>query len=190
MARAQDADLKKYAMSGMAAFLPGMTYMVELMTKQLEEFRLQLAGMQGMEAMEAEPANGRRYPQKGGWSSMTAEERSEEMKRRRAVGIRKKSGWDGMSAEERSAEMVRRMSLWKAKRTAKPAAAPVPEAVGKPPGKGTSYSWVNKSHPDHAKWVAKMARMQAKRWQRMTRAQREEWKAKMVAGKAAKRAAA
>lgn len=94
MKATQDSgELRRYAMSGMAAFLPGMVYMVELMQRQLTEFREQLASMQGIE--QKPYSNGqiakRKKPIRSGWEGMTVEERKAEMRRRLAKGLRKKA---------------------------------------------------------------------------------------------------
>jgi hypothetical protein len=106
-------DLNRYAASGMAAFLPGMQYMVELMQRQLDEFRAQLAIYQHGEA-EAVPQRKQRKGSSGGktyWSKLSPEERSEEMQRRHEVRqiktrklIRMKAArtrWDRMTKAQR-----------------------------------------------------------------------------------------
>ena len=162
-------ELRKYAMSGMAAFLPGMQYMVELMQRQLDEFRLQLAAMQGVE--EKPRSNGHNNY---GWAGMTAEERSAEMKRRQAKRKKKRSGWNGMTAEQRSVEMKRRKAMAAAKK------AP-PQTAPKHPREA--------DHPDHAKWLAKLRRVQKKHWNSKTKAEKDALIAKMTAASKAKRLA-
>lgn len=77
-------DLNRYAEMGLAALIPGMVRMVELMQQQLDAAKAQLAALQGR------PASKRlgRPPGKAansGWAGMTPEQRSAEMKRRIAV---------------------------------------------------------------------------------------------------------
>jgi hypothetical protein len=87
-------DVNRYAVSGMAAFLPGMQYMVELMQRQLDEFRQELALFQQLDdkrALAPEKSAVRVKVAKGAWAGMTAEERSAEMKRRFAVRAAKKA---------------------------------------------------------------------------------------------------
>ena len=86
----QSESRTSYEQMGRAALLPGMTHMVELMQKHLDEFREQLADLQQNGDAKRGPGRpvgvplGRpqlnRY-----WASMTPEERSAEMTRRRAV---------------------------------------------------------------------------------------------------------
>jgi hypothetical protein len=80
-------DVNRYAVSGMAAFLPGMQYMVELMQRQLDEFRQELALFQALDDKRAAP----KKAAKGAWAGMTAKERSAEMKRRLAARAAKKT---------------------------------------------------------------------------------------------------
>jgi hypothetical protein len=87
-----------YAQMGMASLLPGMQYMVELMQKQLDEMRDHLAALQNggapkrlgrppKSAVAADSVRAaRRSGASGAWANLTAEQRSEEMKRRQAVG--------------------------------------------------------------------------------------------------------
>jgi hypothetical protein len=76
-----DKELRHYAASGMAAYLPGMVYMIELMQRELDEMRARLGQLQGT---EEGPAGTR------GWAGMTPEERSAEMRKRIAVRLRNK----------------------------------------------------------------------------------------------------
>jgi hypothetical protein len=147
MKATQDSgELRRYAMSGMAAFLPGMQYMVELMQRQLDEFRLQLASMQGMEELRSQ-SNGH-APHS--WAGMTAEERSEEMQRRVAKRKKKhRTGWEGMTAEERKAEMKRRKGLAEQTEVAAQAAPSHPR---------------DKDHPGHAMWLARLRKAHRKAW--------------------------
>lgn len=92
-----DDEIKRYAASGMAAYLPGMVYMLELMQRQVDDFRAQLArmqnGMQGLPDKEedrpvpwSDPAKKKRRKTAASyWAKMTKAERSEEMRRRMAV---------------------------------------------------------------------------------------------------------
>jgi hypothetical protein len=75
-----------------------------------------------------------------------------------------KSGWGGMSAAERSAEMQRRIVVRKRNQAAK-------------------LNPRHKDHPDHAQWVANLAKAGRARWAKKTKAEKEAWKAAMAAGK-------
>ena len=83
----QPHEQNRYAAMGMAAMLPGLQYALELMQHQLDDFRAELARLQGGEAPRAKIGRpkGSANKAKSGWENMTAEERSAEMKRRQAV---------------------------------------------------------------------------------------------------------
>ena len=73
-----------------------------------------------------------------------------------------KSYWEKLTPDERSAEMMRRRAVAEKKKSAK-------------------LHPRDKSHPDHAKWVAKMKKVQRKFWKGLTVAQRKERVAKLAA---------
>jgi hypothetical protein len=76
----EDSELTKYAQMGMAAMLPGMQLAVEIMQRNLDEFRAQLAGLQGKEQhvnQSRAGGNARAY-----WAKMTPLQRRNEMRRR------------------------------------------------------------------------------------------------------------
>jgi len=87
-------DLDQFAQMGLAALLPGMTYMLELMTRAVSEKRDLLGLLQeGLPAMS-------RPKGKQGWSD-DPEERSREMKRRQQVGrLKRGEGFATASANE------------------------------------------------------------------------------------------
>jgi hypothetical protein len=113
-------ETTRYAQMGMAALLPGMTYMLELMTKAVAEHRDLLSFMQDAGQIVAKGRNG--------WPD-DPEERSAEMKRRMAVAkenkrltpeglanlrkIRRRS-WKNKTPEERAAWQAK-MAAGKAK---------------------------------------------------------------------------
>ncbi len=88
----------EYAQMGMAALLPGMVHMLELMQRQVDDFRERLTALQGQDATE----KGKR-------------------KVGRPVGARGRSGWPE-DPEERALEMKRRMAKWKTKQPQKESA--------------------------------------------------------------------
>src|SRR5689334_15436999 len=77
------SELTQFATMGMAAMLPGLQYAVELMQKQLDEFRARLAALQNGRARVCKPPTAKRV---NGiveyWARMTPAERRAEMKRR------------------------------------------------------------------------------------------------------------
>jgi hypothetical protein len=90
----QPSELTRYAHMGMAAYIPGMQRMIELMQHQLDELRheLQLAQDGDGSGRKALKSPRKSAGAKWGWEGMSAEERSREMKRRMAVAKRKKQG--------------------------------------------------------------------------------------------------
>jgi hypothetical protein len=98
--RYEDPDTSIYAQMGLAAMLPGMVHMLEMMQTEVDNMRTQLAALQGQAAMGSQP------------------------KRRtgRPRGISKGlSGWPA-DPEERKLEMQRRMAKWKVKQPQKESA--------------------------------------------------------------------
>lgn len=102
-----------YAKMGMAAMLPGMVHMLELMQAEVDNFRTQLAALQGQEAVE-----GKRHGPRGGamgWPD-DPEERKAEMRRRMAVAKKKRGGlnlseqrkkaWAALSPAKRRARLA------------------------------------------------------------------------------------
>jgi hypothetical protein len=94
-------DVTKYAHMGMAALLPGMMHMLDMMQRQIDEFRARLNGAQA-QPRRVEGATKLGRPRKNV----------------EAVEGRASSGWPA-DPEERRAEMRRRQAVAKAKRTAK-----------------------------------------------------------------------
>lgn len=101
----------RYAAMGVAALLPGMQYMVEIMQTKLDEMRTLLAHAQnGATRTRAKKSAGAQ----SGWAGMTPEERSIEMKRRQAVARAK--GGRGTAAATRWAKATQKQKAeWKAK---------------------------------------------------------------------------
>lgn len=129
---------------GMAAMLPGMQKMLDLMQKQVDEFRDALNGLS---------ASPRRVE--------GATKLGRPRKNVAAIQGRASSGWPADPAE-RSAEMKRRRAVAEKKKNAK-------------------LHPRDKSHPEHAAWVAKMKKVQQKFWKGLTVAQRKERIAKLAA---------
>lgn len=81
----------KYEQMGIAALLPGMTYAIELVQKQLDEMRGQLEVIMsgGGTARKVGRPKGSTSASRNGWAGMTPEERSAEMRRRQMVAVGK-----------------------------------------------------------------------------------------------------
>jgi len=79
----KDAETITYAQMGMAAMLPGMVHMLELMQAEVDNMRAQLAAMQNGAIRRRGPGRPK-VEKKNGWPVDPAA-RSREMKRRRAV---------------------------------------------------------------------------------------------------------
>jgi hypothetical protein len=85
-----NTETSAYAQMGMAALLPGMVHMVEVMAAEVEKFRAQLAALQqGSAPARKNGARGGSY----GWPA-DPEARKAEMQRRQTVAAQKK-GNDG-----------------------------------------------------------------------------------------------
>ena len=82
-----DDDFNRYKQFGLAALIPGMAHMIELMQRQLDDMRQQLAMMQEPARKVGRPAKGARLA--SGWPA-DAEERSREMRRRIANRLAKR----------------------------------------------------------------------------------------------------
>lgn len=149
-----------YAQMGMAAMLPGMVRMVELMQAQVDELRAQLGQMQPPKKKMGRP------------SKADLEQRAALDGTNLAGSPRAASGWPA-DPEARRAEMRRRMQV----AAAKNGQALVSKVDNHPRSPG---------HPGHAKWVAKMKKTRKKAWAVMTEAQRKEQVQRMVAGRGLK----
>ena len=156
-------DTTSYAQMGIAALLPGMTHMVELMQGELDRMRAMLAGMQN--------GNGAKRPSRG-----TDEYRAYDREAHRRARARKKSDpgglnakdkpirdsyWASMTAEERSAEMKRRQAIAAGKKKLHPR---------------------DVAHPEHAAWAAKLSKARKKAWARLTPEEQKAKLAHMAAG--------
>ena len=120
--RNETTETSQYAQMGMAALLPGMVHMLEIMQQQVDDFRTQLAALQGgavlQKAKPGRPPNAaKRRGGAMGWSS-DPEERKAEMKRRMKVAAQKKGQAVKSSklSEERKAQWA---ALSPAKRKAR-----------------------------------------------------------------------
>ena len=78
------ADTSTYAKMGMAAMLPGMVHMLELMQAEVDRFRSLLAEAQGEHEQAEQPVK------RSGWPTDPAE-RKAEMARRQKVAAAKKN---------------------------------------------------------------------------------------------------
>jgi hypothetical protein len=89
-----------YQQIGIAAMLPGMQHMITLMQAELDSLRAQLGEIQEP-AGAGRPAGSKAAPGRSGWPD-DPEERSAEMKRRKAVAeAKKKRAKIGKSAKKR-----------------------------------------------------------------------------------------
>ena len=108
-----------YVQMGMAALLPGMQHMLELMQAELDRMRQTLEQLQSGEVPEKKDGRGSTY-----WAKMTPIQRSIEMKKRYADRVAKaeangkpgkkpiipSGGWEKFKTQAaRSREMKRRM---------------------------------------------------------------------------------
>ena len=87
-----DKDVSRFVAGGMAAFLPGMVYMAELISETMQDVIDSLKRDLGMfQEMDERPAKKKKDRRGSSWAGLSAEERSAEMKRRRAIGEAKKA---------------------------------------------------------------------------------------------------
>lgn len=113
-----------YTQMGMAALLPGMQYALDQMQKIVDDFREQLATLQnggGKKTIRIKDEKKSAY-----WANMTAEERSQEVKRRMTMRTKlhprdpahpnhqawltrvtraNRKRWNSMTPEQRQAQM-------------------------------------------------------------------------------------
>lgn len=154
-------NLDELSRIGLAALLPGMRRMIELMTKAYEEQHEKLARLQD---------NGTGLTRSGKKLG-----RPRTTLAKADVGgeaIKSKSGgasWANMTKEERSAEMKRRQQVAETnKRSRAQAAATHPR---------------DPNHPKHAQWVKNLQKSSKAYWDRMSEAQRKGKTATMVAAR-------
>jgi hypothetical protein len=112
---------------GIAALLPGMQFMLDRMQAELDAMRDHLAVLQQGESTDSSRKNPKRVAGgRSGWSS-DPEERSREMRRRRALSKRKKQAdggrkrWAGMSKAAK-ADWLGKMQAGKAAKRQQPQA--------------------------------------------------------------------
>ena len=86
------SDENLYAQMGMAALLPGMVRMLDLMQQQVSELQAQLASGENAEPKRQVGRPPRKKARTSPWTNMSAEDRSIEMKRRQAVARAKREG--------------------------------------------------------------------------------------------------
>jgi len=115
---------------GVAALIPGAQWLLERMQRELDELREMLSELQaGAAPRRGHPpkdgfnARGKPLAKKGLWASMTAEERSAEMRRRALVAQGKapsvQTGWRGRQYQKERAARPSGPANWWA--TATPA---------------------------------------------------------------------
>jgi hypothetical protein len=99
-----------YAKMGMAAMLPGMVHMLELMQAEVDNFRTQLAALQGQEAaaddLPQKPKDAR--ARASGWPDDPEERKAEMARRMKKAKMSKaaKARWGSMTAKERKARLA------------------------------------------------------------------------------------
>jgi len=102
-----NTDIQKYSRLGIAALLPGLVHAHENLGRQIEQLRNMLADLQA----EHPKPKGKRHTV---WSDLNAEQRSVEMKRRRAVAQAKREAARKLhprdSEHPKHAEWVQKMS--------------------------------------------------------------------------------
>jgi hypothetical protein len=146
---ATENELKRYAAAGMAAYLPGMVYALELLEHYIEEFREQLTQLQVADQVSRDQPP----PQKQG--------------KRDGRG---KSSWQGMTPEERSVEMKRRMKVRRRNKTRQQIEGLHPRDKGHPDhakwlenlSKRARARWDKKSKAEKAAWKTRMQAGKAK----------------------------
>jgi hypothetical protein len=179
MPKPVDPLISDYEITGMAAMLSGMQHLLRRMQEVVQEHQEKLDALQrgapvkpeSLDAPQSQRTNAG-YVSLKGLKKGTAEYRAVVTLNKRIEregkhgGSLKSAGvsayWAKFTPEERSAEMKRRMAITLSRKAGSP---------------------VNKDHPDHAAWVAKMARMRRRAWNQKTEAEKNAWKAKMAAGK-------
>ena len=162
---------------GIAAMIPGLQHAAEIIQRQLDALREQLAALQNGAAppiRRGRPPKAKAAPAKrhggGGWST-DPEERSREMIRRNAV-IKAKEEWLQKAVNRRK---------WEAATEAQRKA--MVEEIGRAAG-------LRRAKTKQARDTTRQSRAALGRWQSMSARKRKEWQRKMQAGQAAKRAAA
>jgi hypothetical protein len=127
--KATDDETKAYALMGMAALLPGMVHMLELMQSEVDNFRTRLAAMQGEGSVKAGKAARRKAEVRpgrlpSGWPA-DPEARKVEMARRMSNRNRKKestelskqrkAAWAALSPQKRKKRLAAMIAGRKAK---------------------------------------------------------------------------
>jgi hypothetical protein len=161
-----------YAEMGMAALLPGMIHMYELMQKHLDDFRQQLSDLQNgilpTKRRGRPPGstnkNSKTPPPPPTRTSSTSKFASPPITKPK----RASSGWP-TDPEERKAEAMRRRAVTAAKKAGTASASKLRKS--------------DAEHPDHEKWRKNVAKAAKKRWDNMPAAERKRRLAAMVAGR-------
>lgn len=171
----------------MAALLPGMVHMLQLMEKYVNELRAELQALQINSGIMAESHSRRGRPPKAFTDAVAAaterihkEHAAEKVKEaapQETVQMKAQKGyWAKMTPAQRSAEMIRRQAVSTRKRKAA-AAAPAPKPVKaaastKRPPKVHGIHISNPAHPRHEAWMKKMRAVAKKRWAKVPKDQR------------------
>ena len=189
-----------YEQMGIAAMIPGMQHMIDLMQRELDAMRAQLAQAQnGGSALDAvrkykrgmplwvEEEFARKSKATGGWwAKLTPEERSAEMKRRYAsrkdrppTGRRRKDPTgipSGPGGDHYGKVSTGQASYW-AKMTKEERKAEMQRRTEVRNKKWAEAANVEKLHPrdprspKHEAWLKKMSKSMKKSWNKMTPAQ-------------------
>ena len=120
------AETMSYAKMGMAAVLPGMVHMLELMQAEVDRFRQQLAAMQdGEEVPAAAPEKSHAARARKGWPIDPVERQAEAQRRQavkeqnkklKAARAKRKESWDAQPAKVKKARLAAMAAGRKAKR--------------------------------------------------------------------------
>jgi len=110
--KADKTETMNYAQLGMAAMLPGMVHMLELMQAEVDRFRTQLAALQGAELQETPQAQERRG---SGWPADPVERSAEAQRRQdlakqkrkiKAANAKRKASWEAQPAKVKKARLA------------------------------------------------------------------------------------
>jgi hypothetical protein len=167
-----------YRQAGIAAFLPGFQYAVELMQSQLDQMRAQLNGLQNEDAPRRGRPKNPKVPPRGTEAYRAYDRERQRQKRKQppvasgelnARGTPLKQGyWATLTAEQRSVEMKKRQRVAHAR-------------------KNEHLHITDPRNPNHQAWLESLSAARKKDWEKLTPAQRKERLAKLAAGRAAKK---
>ena len=155
-----DKKTNEYIQMGIAALLPGMQYLIDKMQAQIDDFRQELARLQGTQ------------PKKLGRPPKERPQNVESPARSRGSA----SYWAKMTPKERSAEMRRRQQVAAG---VKPGRKMPPKAEAKP----LKLHPRDPRHPGHAAYLKNLGKSSRNYWKNMTVAERKARLDKMAAGR-------